>query len=241
MAIMIAMVSFLPSSALSPSPSCKLPKRTLPQPTLDLSQALQCCPVQYCSGNVNFSPTKKRATANNTPTTSSAATLLMIPAHDKGQLLDSELMPAGNMTARCSIQRERDCRTVAFWSERALQMLLGCACTFGDATVIETICTGCCTAGRELTSQGGIDACEISAQHAGEVPPKDRVAAVCALAGGCCSRGRRFVLHRPHSSLDALDGLRKLLQLDHNLHQKRRGLTHHNTEATAVAAHAKVC
>ena len=47
-------------------------------------------PTQYCSGKVNFSPTKKRATASRTPTTSSAATLLMIPAQDKGQLRECE-------------------------------------------------------------------------------------------------------------------------------------------------------
>ena len=51
---------------------------------------LQYRPVQYCSGKVNFSPTKKRATASRTPNTSRAATLLMIPAQGKGQLLECE-------------------------------------------------------------------------------------------------------------------------------------------------------
>ena len=85
---------------------------------------------------------------------------------------------------------------------------------------MKAICTRSSSGGHELTSEGGINSCEVSAQHAGQVPPEHGVAAVRALAsGGCCSGRRRSVVHRPHSPLDALDGLRKLLQLDHYLHQ----------------------
>ena len=80
--------------------------------------------------------------------------------------------------------------------------------------------------GGELTSQGGVNSCEVCAEHAGQVSPEDGVAAVCALASCCCCSGRRrSVFHRPHSPLDALDSLRKLLQLDHYLHQKRRSVS----------------
>ncbi len=128
---------------------------------------LQYRPVQYCSGKVNFSPTKKRATASRTPTTSRAATLLMIPAQSEGQLLEREqqlcipvVQQAENPTiSECRLLKGCSCCIAqlvgailhsSFWS---LLMSNSRTFTAGKQHVIVAICTGYFSGGQELTSQ----------------------------------------------------------------------------------------
>lgn len=78
-----------------------------------------------------------------------------------------------------------------------------------------------------LTSERRIDASEVCAQDAGQVPAENSIAAghaFSASAGAGRHGGRLLVVHRPHRTLDALHRLRKLLQLDDDLQRQALSL-----------------